>query len=108
MILPGMNSGIGFSPEELTINGDFASEEDSTGKFVLKNLGNKELNIISISSSADYISSLYSNLKLKPKTEEELPVIISKDKAQDILEEDETTEYIYLTIALPVIKLRIF
>jgi len=95
-------SGIGISPEEVTLNYDFASEEDTAGKFILKNLGNRELNIISISSSVDYLSPLYLNLKLKPKTEEELHVIVSKNKAQNILEEDETTEYIYLTIALPV------
>jgi hypothetical protein len=95
-------SGIGISPEEVTLNYDFASEEDTAGKFILKNLGNRELNIVSISSSVDYISPQYSNLKLKPKTEEELAVTISKDKAQDILEKGETIEYIYLTIALPV------
>jgi len=95
-------SGIGISPEEITLNYDFASEEDTAGKYILKNLGGRELNIVSISSSVDYISPLYSNLKLKPKTEEELAVTILKDKAQDILEKGETTEYIYLTIALPV------
>ena len=95
-------SGIGFSPEEVTINYDFVSEEDAAGKYILKNLGDRELNIVSISSSVDYISSQYSNLKLKPKTEGELAVIISKNKAQEIVGEEEVTEYIYLTIALPV------
>jgi len=95
-------SGIGFSPEEVTLNYNFTSEEDSTGKFVLKNLGNKELNIISISSSADYISSSYSNLELKPETEEELAVTILKDKTREVVGKGEATEYIYLTIALPV------
>ena len=95
-------SGIGISPEEITLNYDFSSEEDAAGKYVLKNLGDKELNIVSISSSVDYISPQYSNLKLKPKTEEEIQVIVLKNKAQGILEKGETTEYIYLTIALPV------
>ena len=95
-------SGIGFSPEEVMVNYDFVSEENIAGKYILKNFGDRELNIVSISSSADYISSLYSNLKLKPKKEEELPVIISKNKAQEIVGEGEVTEYIYLTIALPV------
>ena len=95
-------SGIGFSPEEVTINYDLASEEEIAGKYILKNLGDRELNIVSINSSVDYISPLYSNLKLKPKTKEELAVTILKDKVQDILEKGETTEYIYLTIALPV------
>lgn len=95
-------SGIGILPEEVILKYDFTSEEEASGKFILKSLGDRELNIVSISSSVDYISPLYSNLKLKPKTEEELPVIVSKNKAQDVLNEDETTEYIYLTIALPV------
>lgn len=95
-------SGIGISPEEITLNCDFVSEEDIAGKYILKNLGDKELNIVSISSSTDYLSPLYPNLILKSKTEEELPVIVLKNKARDTLEEDETTEYIYLTIALPV------
>jgi hypothetical protein len=95
-------SGIGFSPEELNINYDLAPEEDITGKYILKNLGDKELNIVSISSSVDYIFPQYPNLKLKSKVEEELLVTISKNKAQEILKEGEVTEYIYLTIALPV------
>lgn len=95
-------SGIGFSPEEITLNYDFASEEDTTGKCILKNFGGRELNIVSISSSVDYISPLYSNLKLKPKTEEELAVTILKDKAREVVGKGEVTEYIYLTIALPV------
>lgn len=95
-------SGIGILPEEVILKYDFTSEEEASGKFILKNLGGRELNIVSISSSADYLSPLYPNLKLKPKTEEELPVIVSKNKTQDTLEEDEITEYIYLTIALPV------
>jgi len=95
-------SGIGISPEEITLNYDFASEEDVAGKYILKNLGDRELNIVSISSSADYISPLYSNLKLKPKTEEELAVTILKDKTPEVVGKEEATEYIYLTIALPV------
>ena len=95
-------SGIGISPEEVILKYDFTLEEEASGKFILKNLGDRELNVVSISSSVDYISPQYSNLKLKPKTEEELPVIVSKNKTQDTLEEDEITEYIYLTIALPV------
>jgi len=95
-------SGIGISPEEVTLNYDFASEEDTAGKFILKNLGNRELNIVSISSSVDYISPQYSNLKLKPKTEEELAVTILRDKTLEVVGKEEVTEYIYLTIALPV------
>jgi len=95
-------SGIGISPEEITLNYDFASEENVAGKYILKNLGDRELNIVSISSSADYISPLYSNLKLKPKTEEELAVTILKDKTREVVGKEEATEYIYLTIALPV------
>ena len=95
-------SGIGISPEEITLNYDFASEEDIAGKFILKNLGGRELNIVSISSSVDYISPLYSNLKLKPKTEEELAVTILRDKTLEVVGKEEVTEYIYLTIALPV------
>jgi len=95
-------SGIGISPEEITLNYDFTSEEDAAGKYILKNLGDRELNIVSISSSADYISPLYSNLKLKPKTEEELAVTILKDKTREVVGKEEATEYIYLTIALPV------
>ncbi len=95
-------SGIGILPEEVILKYDFTSEEEASGKFILKSLGNRELNIVSISSSVDYLSPLYPNLKLKPESEEELPITVSKINAQDILEVDETTEYIYLTIALPV------
>jgi len=95
-------SGIGISPEEISLNYDFASEEKASGKYILKNLGDRELNIVSISSSTDYLSPLYLNLKLKPKTEEELSVTILKDKIPEVVGKGEATEYIYLTIALPV------
>jgi hypothetical protein len=78
------------------------SEAGAIGKFVLKNSGDDTIKITSIRTSTPYIVPLRSELDLNSKSEEELNIILLKDKATGQIKEDKTEEYLYLTIAIPI------
>ena len=78
------------------------SEEGAIGKFTIKNSSGETVKIISIKSSADYLAPLRSELSLKSREEQDLQVVLLKDKARDEIEGSKTEEYLYLTIALPI------
>jgi len=78
------------------------SKEDLISKFILENLGEKAVKIISIKTSADYLIPLCSTYELKSKEKENLQVALLKDKAQNKIKGEKTEEYLYLTIALPI------
>ena len=78
------------------------SEEGAIGKFILKNSGDDTVKIISIKSSADYLAPLRSELSLKSRKEQDLQVVLLKEKARGEIKENETEEYLYLTIAIPI------
>jgi hypothetical protein len=98
MLTPAVN----ISPVELIFNLVNSSKEEITEKFSLQNLGEKAIKIISVNSSADYLVPLSSEFDLNSGEQKELQVILLKDKAREEIEEEETEEYIYLTIALPI------
>ena len=89
-------------PVEINFNLKANSEEGATGKFTLENLGEKAAKIVSVKTSVDYLVSLSSELELNSGEKKELQVILLKDKAREERKEEDTDEYIYLTIALPV------
>ena len=93
---------VNISPVELIFNLVNNSKEEITEKFSLQNLGEKATKIVSVKSSADYLIPLSSEFDLNSGEQKELQVILLKDKAREEIEEEETEEYIYLTIALPV------
>ena len=76
--------------------------EKPTHIFILKNEGAETVKIISIKSSADYIAPLRSELSLKSREEQDLQVVLLKDKAREEIKENKTEEYLYLTIAIPI------
>jgi hypothetical protein len=78
------------------------SEAGAIGKFVLKNSGDDTIKITSIRTSTPYIVPLRSELDLNSKSEEELNIILLKDKVTGQIKEDKTEEYLYLTIAIPI------
>jgi len=78
------------------------SEEGAIGKFILKNSGDETVKIISVKSSADYLAPLRSELSLKSRKEQDLQVVLLKDKAREEIKENKTEEYLYLTIAIPI------
>jgi len=93
---------ISISPTGAILNLAADSEEGAIGKFTIKNSGNETLKIISIESSADYIAPLRSELNLKSRKEQDLQVVLLKDKAREEIKENKTEEYLYLTIAIPI------
>ena len=93
---------ISISPTEATLNLAADSEEGVMGKFTIKNSGAETVKIISIESSADYIAPLRSELNLISQKEQDLQVVLLRDKAKEEIEEGKTEEYLYLTIALPI------
>jgi hypothetical protein len=78
------------------------SEEGAMGKFTIKNSGTDTIKITSIRTSIPYIVPLRSELDLNSKSEEELNIILLKDKATGQIKEDRTEEYLYLTFAIPI------
>jgi len=78
------------------------SEAGAIDKFVLKNSGDDTIKITSIRTSIPYIVPLRSELDLNSKSEEELNIILLKDKAIGQIKEDRTEEYLYLTFAIPI------
>lgn len=93
---------ISISPTGAILNLAPDSEEGAIGKFIIKNSGDEIVKIISIKSSVDYLAPLRSELGLKSRKEQDLQVVLLKDKARDEIEEDKTEEYLYLTIAIPI------
>ena len=89
-------------PVEINFNLKADSEDGAIGKFTLENLGEKKVKIISVKASSDYLVPLLSEFDLKSEEKENLQVILLKDKAIEEIQEEESDEYIYLTIALPV------
>ena len=85
---------------------DFTLTADSEGslmeKFIFENFGDELVKIVSIKSSADYITPLKKDFSLEPKTEENLQIMLQKDKAWQEIEEDQIKEYLYITIAIPI------
>jgi len=77
-------------------------EEKPTHVFTIKNEGDETVKIISIKSSADYLTPLRSELSLKSREEQNLQVVLLKNKARREIEENEAEEYLYLTIAIPI------
>jgi hypothetical protein len=79
------------------------SEEGAIGRFTMENLGDKSIKIISINTSIDYLVPLRSEFELGSKEKEDFQIVLLKDKAKDEIKGgDESEEYLYLTIALPI------
>ena len=93
---------ISISPTGAILNLAADSETGAIGKFILKNSGAETVKIISIKSSTDYLAPLRSELSLKSRKEQDLQVVLLKDKAREKIEENKTEEYLYLTIAIPI------
>ena len=93
---------ISISPTEAVFNLAPDSKTSAIEKFFLKNLGDEDLKIISIESSVDYLIPLRSELSLKSKEEQDLQVVLLKDKAREEVKGDRAEEYLYLTIAIPI------
>lgn len=96
------NPIISIWPTGLELNLKTASQEGAIEKFVLENLSEKKVKIISVTSSADFLAPLRSEFNLNSKGKEELPLVLFKDKALEKISGESKEEYIYITIGLPV------
>lgn len=85
----------------LTVEFDLAnnSEEGLVGKVILENSGENLIKIISLKTSADYLVPLSSELELNSGEKKDAAVLLLKDK----IKEEDTEEYLYITIALPIV-----
>jgi len=78
------------------------SEAGVIGKFTVENLGDELVEIVSIKSSVDYLAPLKNDFSLKSQEKQELQVVLLKDIALQEIKENQTKEYLYLTIAIPI------
>jgi hypothetical protein len=89
-------------PTSLKLNLKTDLKEGVIEKFVLENLSEENVKIISVSTSADFLAPLRSEFNLNSKGKEDLQVVLFKDKALEEIKGESSEEYIYITIGLPV------
>ena len=89
-------------PTSLKLNLKTDLKEGAIEKFVLENLSEENVKIISVNTSADFLAPLRSEFNLNSKGKEDLPIVLFKDKALEKIIGESGEEYIYITIGLPV------
>ena len=94
---------VSISPVGTNFNLAADSEGETIGKFILENSGEEGIKITSIKTSTDYIVPLKSEIELNSTEKENLQVILLRDKVSDKMQEGEIKEYLYLTIAVPIV-----
>jgi len=93
---------ISILPTGLELDLKTDAEEGVVKKFVLENLSEENVKIISVNTSADFLAPLRSEFNLNSKGKEDLPIVLFKDKALQKISGESDEEYIYITIGLPV------
>ncbi|MEA3453829.1 MAG: DUF1573 domain-containing protein [Candidatus Caldatribacteriota bacterium] len=94
---------VSISPVGTSFNLTTDSEGETIGRFILENSGEEGIKITSIKTSADYLIPLISEIELNSGEKENLQVILLRDKISDKIQEGEIKEYLYLTIAIPIV-----
>jgi hypothetical protein len=94
---------VSISPVGTSFNLTTDSEGETIGKFILENSGEEGIKITSIKTSADYLIPLVSEIELNSGEKENLQVILLRDKISDKIQEEEIKEFLYLTVAIPII-----
>ena len=89
-------------PTNLKLSLESDLKEGAIDKFVLENLSEGNVKIISVNASADFLAPLRSEFNLNSKGKEDIPIVLFKEKALEKIIGESGEEYIYLTIALPV------
>ncbi len=90
-------------PPELKLNLNDISGEGLVGKLIIKNYGERSVKVVSVKTSSDYLIPLRSELEIDSGGKGEVQVVLLKDKAKEERGENEGEEYLYLTIAVPII-----
>ena len=94
---------VSISPVGISFNLGNDSEVETIGKFILENSGEGEIKITSIKTSADYLVPLISEIGLNSGEKENLQVVLLRDKLKDKIQEGKIQEYLYLTVAIPIV-----
>lgn len=94
---------VSISPVGASFNLTTNSEGETIGRFVLANSGEEGIKITSIKTSVDYLIPLVSEIELNSGEKENLQVILLKDRIPDKIQEGEIKEYLYLTVAIPIV-----
>ena len=94
---------VSISPAGTSFDLTTDSEGETIGMFILENSGEEGIKITSIKPSADYLVPLISEIELNPGEKESLQVILLRDKVKDKIQEGEIKEYLYLTVAIPIV-----
>jgi len=94
---------VSISPAGISFNLTTDSEGETIGRFVLANSGEEGIKITSIKTSADYLIPIVSEIDLNSGEKENLQVILLRDKVLDETQEGATEEYLYLTVAFPIV-----
>jgi hypothetical protein len=94
---------VSISPAGISFNLVNDSEAETIGKFILENSGEGEIKITSIRTSVDYLVPLISEIGLNSGEKENLQVVLLRDKVKDTIQEGKIQEYLYLTVAIPIV-----
>lgn len=94
---------VSISPVGASFNLTTNTEGQTIGSFILANLAEDGIKITSIKTSVDYLIPLVSEIELNSGEKENLQVILLKDKIPYKIQEEEIKEYLYLTIAIPIV-----
>ena len=94
---------VSISPVGISFNLVNDSEAETIGKFILENSGEEGIKITSIKTSADYLVPLISEIVLNSGEKENLQVVLLRDKLKDKIQEGKIQEYLYLTVAIPIV-----
>jgi len=94
---------VSISPAGTSFNLTTDFEGETIRKFILENSGEEGIKITSIKTSADYLIPLISEIELNSGEKENLQVILLKDKVSNKIQEGEIREYLYLTVAIPIV-----
>ena len=94
---------VSISPVGASFNLLSDSEGEIIGRVALANSGEEGIKITSIKTSADYLVPLRTEVELNSGEKEDLQVALLKDKVPNKIEEGKIIEYLYLTIAIPIV-----
>jgi len=90
---------INIFPLELKFNLLGNAEGELVKKINFQNSGKNLIKVVSLTTSSDYLVPLRSEVELDSGEEKDLAIVLLKDKMQD----EEKEEYLYITIALPIV-----
>ena len=90
---------VSISPLTLEFDLSNNAEGGLVEKLTLENSGENLIKITSLKTSTDYLVPLSSELELYSKEKKDVAVVLIKEK----IKEENTEEYLYLTIALPIV-----